>query len=123
MSRFPSDGDVLNNWQNALEPELGEIDVLRLRGIEAKRIERRPGFAALVFFPHAPTNFPARRPVAVVGPADELAASLRSALGELTPTEMDDLLAAVRQLASGFHRTESSSHPPSTDAIDGGQSA
>lgn len=123
MSRSPSDGDVLNNWQIALEAEFDEINVIRLQEIQPRRTEWLPGFAALVFLPHTPANFVARTPVAVVGPVDELAASLRSALRELAPTEMDDLLAAVRQLANESHRTESPPHQPSTDATDGAQSA
>ena len=115
MSRSPSDGDVLNNWQNALEPEFGEIELLRLRDIQPRRIEWLPGFAALVFSPHAPDSSPPQKPVAVVAPVDELAGSLRSALRELAPTEIDDLLAAVQQLVAETHRMGPHPHQPLTD--------
>ena len=114
MSRSPSDGDVLSNWQIALEPEFGEIEVLRLRDIQPRRIEWLPGFAALVFSRHTPEAFSPRRRVAVVAPVDELAVALRSALRELAPTEIDDLLAAVQQLVAEPRRMGSPPQHPLT---------
>ena len=114
MSRSPSDGDVRSNWQNALEPEFDEIEVLRLRDIQLRRIEWLPGFAALVLSAHAPETSSLRRRVAVVAPVDELAVALRSALRELAPTEIDHLLTAVQQLVAEPHRMGSPPQQPLT---------